>query len=129
MKLSKDDLKVVSFPDTEVTSMEVDLANSTLSIKCLDGLLARTTGNKCIEDVVIRIENFDSITAEEYIEQTTQVKPDNDEYFLKDICEFLIEDNKIILKGFSQKRGYWSEYHVVGGNLVVSYAKETLPFT
>ena len=52
MELSNENLKVVSFSDAEVTSMEVGLANSTLSIKCLDGYLAWPTGGKCIEDVV-----------------------------------------------------------------------------
>lgn len=129
MELNNEDLMVVSFPDTEVTSMEVDLATSSVLIKCLDGYLNRSSGRKCIEDVVIKISNFESITAKEFIEKINEVRPNDQEYFLKDICEFSFDGRNTVLKGFSKQRGYWSEYHITGGHLVISYAKEISPLT
>jgi hypothetical protein len=50
---------------------------------------------------------------------TEREVPDKELEHFEFIQEILIEDCKVILKGFSKNSGLWMKYEFVGGNFVV----------
>jgi hypothetical protein len=74
-----------------------------------------------LKRVMIEIKNYQSVEIIEFIESTNIIHEFNGEFALKDICEFILTDNSVTLKGFSKIRGFWTEYVFTSCSLSVGY--------
>jgi hypothetical protein len=121
-QFSKAEIKLLSFPDADVKEFTVNVSKKFFSVKCGDGYLDEKEGGHVIHAVELQIQGFESLEIKEFAnEKLTLVEIYTNDFALKDICEFTVENNSISLKGFSKLRGYWTEYLFSGGELSGHY--------
>jgi hypothetical protein len=100
--LSLSQLNELSFPDTEILDFELDSLEKICKIFCLHGFLGKFLSGMILKRVMIEIKNYQSVEIIEFIESTNMIHEFNGEFALKDICEFILTDNSVTLKGFSK---------------------------
>lgn len=119
--LSKSELYELSFPDTEISDFQLDPLGRVCKISCIDGLLGKSPSGRILNKVTIEIEDYQTLIISEFIESHSLVHEFNQDFSLKDICEFSLKEGTITLKGFSKTRGFWTEYVFTGGSLEVTF--------
>ncbi len=115
MKVDKQDIDDVSFPDAIVSSFNFDPGNKSLCLvmngACFDGLelpnfsYARLELNSWSN---AHFNEFDPLT-----DKWRAITPFDDE--LKDICELKVENSSLFLRGFCRKSGLWTEIKICEG--------------
>ena len=119
--LTADDIRNLSFPDTEVITFKLDLDKKLFEVNTIDAYVGETPGGREIQYVSLKISRFESVKIEEFKDNAAAQINFNPDFGLRDICEFIFEGRNVVLKGFSKARGYWTEYLFTGGKLTVSY--------
>ena len=100
------ELKLLSFPDAQVLEMTADIANKTFSLT-LDRAYFDSKHKINIDGGTLVLNNWEHFSSKLYsLEGSWNF--DFDE--LKDICEFIVSDTQVMLKGFGKKTGNWTEY-------------------
>jgi hypothetical protein len=117
-KLSISELQNLTFPDSRVLDMNIDLDKRLARIDTESGYLALDGGNK-LRNCKIIIKNWSSISAKLYRSQTREWENlrSNIEKF-DDICEFEFNE-KITFRGFGSDSGQWIEIIFAKGILEV----------
>jgi hypothetical protein len=116
--LTKQEIRSLTFPDSDVLEFSLDLPARFLSVRCSDGYLDAKEGGRVICGVELQIIGFDSLQIREFAnEKMTSVDKYSDVFALKDICEFTGDHDGTTLKGFSKLRRFWTEYFFSGGDL------------
>jgi hypothetical protein len=116
--IKKNEFQYLSFPDTQLIDFHLDFSSRNLAVKCADGYLDLPDAPKELEDVVLELKSFQDLTIKEFCEdKLTLVEKYSSAYALKDMCEFMVDQDLATLKGFSAVRGQWTEYWFTGGEL------------
>lgn len=121
MKITKkEEIRSLSFPDTKVISMNLDLAHTTFIIQTDTAFLS----NKKIDlkQCKVSVSNWKNIGAKIYYSDTKcwkilslfNLEP------LVDICEFEVTENShIIFRGFGKESGQWIELDFTSADICV----------
>ncbi len=113
----------LSFPDAQVEAVDLDARARRMALRVdgawLDSGLARSVG---AGELVIT--GWDRLDVRAY-EHGAQ-KWSNIEFTpLRDICEFLVDESAIVLRGFAKDSGLWTEVAAVGGQIQAAYTAQT----
>jgi hypothetical protein len=113
----------LSFPDAQVKSVDLDLPARRLALR-VDGAWLDSQGASAIGAGELAISGWDHLDVRVYeheAEQWSKVgfTP------LRDICEFLTDASKIILRGFAKDSGLWTEVAAVGDQIHATYTVQT----
>ena len=119
-KLSNIELKHLSFPESEVLSMDLNLEDKIMKLD-IDSCYVDLSEGKRYFECSLELRNWRSLKVELY-EASSQkdlilnpVSADK----LADICEFEFGE-EYIFRGFGKLTGQWIEYSFSGGELVVN---------
>ncbi|NRA66654.1 MAG: hypothetical protein HRU19_19350 [Pseudobacteriovorax sp.] len=124
MVVSEKDLKCLSFPEAQVLEMNVDPLRKTINIHVDHAYIDDSNSGIHLQKVVLSISDFRDISACEFESGILKpINPEDHRFFLRDICEFLIENDQILIKGFSKIRGFWVEFEILHGKLTVEYSQ------
>lgn len=112
----------LSFPDSTVKGMIIDKDLRTLKIK-VDTAWLDNNGGITLNNGELMFFRYEAIECKSYNkinEDFTWVKC-QDIVVLKDICEFQIVGNKIILRGFGSSSGFWTEITIINSSVTFSF--------
>ena len=104
--LSKEQVRDVSFPDAPVESFTIDEGEKSASFVS-DAFVGEAPTGKWFDDSTVTI-SFSSFQITE--EDERAIHSYSSEYALREICEFIIEANELIIKGFTVGPGVWTEF-------------------
>jgi len=110
MEITLDVLKKIIFSDFDVKKMDVFFDEKKIFILMEGGIL----DNRVLKDIEIIFFNFEKVELKLFDNENqkwvnlTKISLDK----LKDICEFLYDNNNIILRGFGENTGKWIEYKI-----------------
>lgn len=116
--LSAEQLNVMSFPDAPISGFNLDLEKNELRFFS-DAFVGKGANGHWLNNVDVTIERFHSLKILE--EEKREILKYTDEFALREICEFAVSENTIVMKGFSIGRGLWTEFLFSGGVLNVRY--------
>ncbi len=119
--LLREELGNISFPDSDVKKMFIDLNKHILKIYTDSCYLANGEG-KILFNCKLKLANWSNLKISIYDALTNEmcfVAPIIDEQ-LADISEFNYGE-LIIFKGFWVNTGQWLEYEIIGGTFELEY--------
>lgn len=120
--LSKDEIKLLSFPDATIVSFFINEDLTEFEIECNRSYLDFETGIS-FSLTAIKIGSNNVIIREwidnAFVDITMNKKED---LILKDICEFMLLDNKLLIKGFGVISGMWIEYEFTEYTIAINVA-------
>ncbi len=121
--LTSDQLALLIFDNSLVSSMHVDQANKTLKIVCDRAFLDQGDEAVEIHNVTIEVSAYDSLQARIYNDEEFETVEASDAAFhLAELCEWTHEGGKTMISGFSNQEGSWSDYTAQGGTFSVSHS-------
>ncbi len=100
------ELSLLSFPDSQVLKININIENKLLSLSVDNAYLDRNSGIN-IDGGILTINDWEQFEAKIYSSEGVW---SNDFDELKDIGEFTVSDEQIKLKGFGKRTGQWVEY-------------------
>ena len=104
--LSNEQVKDISFPDAPVEGFEINEGEKSAKFVS-DAFVGEAPTGKWFDDSTVTI-SFSSVQITEEDEKT--IHPYASEYALTEICEFIIEENRLIVRGFTVGPGLWTEF-------------------
>lgn len=120
-RLTESEIKILSFPDTQVTEFNFDPEGKRLQLKCSYGYLEVSPNGKELKNVILELFEFERVTISEFKNNKVAViSLYSPTLALRDVCEFIFTDTQISIKGFS-KEGYWIEYCFENSEVMVCY--------
>lgn len=112
----------LSFPDAQVERIDLDLPARRLTLRVDDAWLD-SEGARCIGAGELVITGWDRLDARVYDHAAD--KWSNVTFTpLRDICEFLVGESTIVLRGFAKDSGLWMEVAAVGGQIQGTYTPQ-----
>ena len=114
--LTREQIKDMSFPDAPVESFILDSGAMKITF-ISDAFIGDGESGQWFDNVTITISDFNDFRILE--EGKSEVPLFSEEYALREICEFVVTEESIILRGFSKGRGLWTEYSVVKPSIEV----------
>jgi hypothetical protein len=120
--LTSDQLAELTFDNSAVIAMRVDSASRSFTIRCNRALLDRGDVSIEIYNVTIGILGYEKIQARIYSDDVfVNVDAGDETYHLAELCEFTAGDSQVMLSGFCNQEGAWSDYTVEGGALSITH--------
>jgi kynureninase len=119
--LQSHELKQLSFPDAQVTDMQL-LAIEKVLVILLDGAWLETAQNgESLKSCHLVIKNWETLRIQAYnhTQKCWFNLPIDTTDLLKDICEAEFSANSVHLRGFGTQSGQWLEYIVEGMSLIL----------
>lgn len=106
-------LQDLSFPDSQVTEMRLDMEQGQFEV-LIDGAhldAEDAHGGSVLPEGRLLIEDWESLEIRQFnpVSETWDNVPIKSADGLKDLCEVSFKTN-IVLRGFSAKSGQWTEY-------------------
>ena len=115
--LNKKQIQDVSFPDAPVEHFVANEDNRTVSF-ISDAFVGTGPTGKWFDNSKVEIAFCDVRVLEE---DSNEVSAYNDEYALREICEFILKDRILIMRGFSTGPGLWTEFTFTNPVIKVGY--------
>lgn len=122
MILDLDEISNLSFPDSVVINSVIDLESKIFEMK-IDFAWLDIHSGKLLKNVLLRITDWQELILKRYDSDNQKWYHQNDHNsaFLKDICEFEVSSDLLVIKGFSSYNGQWHEWGFKKANVVVEF--------
>lgn len=113
----------LSFPDAQVETVDLDSHARRMALR-VDGAWLDNGSVRSIGAGELVITGWDRLDVRAYEHEaqkwsTTEFTP------LADICEFLVNESAIVLRGFAKDSGLWTEVAAVGDQIQAAYTAQT----
>lgn len=113
----------LSFPDAQVEAVDLDAHARRMALR-VDGAWLDNGSARSIGPGELVITGWDRLDVRAY-EHEAQ-KWSNIEFTpLRDICEFLVDESAIVLRGFAKDSGLWTEVAAIGDQIQAAYTAQT----
>lgn len=112
-------LAKLSFPDAQVETIDLDLDARRMALR-VDNVWLDSEGVRSMSAGELVINGWDRLDIRAY-EHHTQKWSKIEFAPLRDICEFLVGESAIVLRGFAKDSGLWTEVTAVGDQVQVAY--------
>lgn len=113
----------LSLPDAQVETVDLDARARRLALR-VDGAWLDNGSARSIGPGVLFIAGWDRLDVRAY-EHDAQ-KWSNIKFTpLRDICEFIVSESAIVLRGFAKDSGQWTEVAAIGDQLQAAYTAQT----
>ena len=115
---SQDQINDVSFPDAPVSEFKLDGIKRMLTFTT-DAFVGSAPTGRWFDEAIVTIFDFEEVKIIE--ENSKIVQRFLPEFALRGICEFILTDGKLVMRGFSYGRGLWTEYCFVKPKIQIEY--------
>jgi hypothetical protein len=116
--LSNDQIRMASFPDAPITEFNLNESKKLLTFTT-DVYVGSVPDGIWFDDAVVTISDFEWLRiVEEDSKEITAFSPN---FALREICEFIISDDKIVLRGFTCGPGLWTEFCFQNPKVQISF--------
>lgn len=115
--LNAKQIQDVSFPDAPVEHFVATQDNKLVSF-ISDAFVGTSPTGKWFDDSKVEI-NFSDVQVLE--EDSNEVSAYAHEYALREICEFILTDKTLIMRGFSIGPGLWTEFTFTNPIIKIGY--------
>ena len=113
----------LSFPDAQVETVDLDPCARRMALR-VDGAWLDSEGARSIGAGELVITGWDRLDVRAY-EHEAQKWSKIEFTPLRDICEFLVDESAIVLRGFAKDSGLWTEVSAVGDQIQAAYTAQT----
>ncbi len=105
--LSVEQIRMASFPDAPVTDFSLNEAKKLLTF-ITDVYVGSAPDGIWFDDSLVTISDFEWFKIIE--EDSKEIAAFSPNLALREICEFIMCDEKIVLRGFTCGAGLWTEF-------------------
>jgi hypothetical protein len=108
--LSQEDIKNLSFPDARVLDFVINNKVKSLLIRFDSAFVDAPEGGRRLQETTLNFTDFEITAALEFRDSAfSPIDAAITEPALRDVCEFVLDDDTAHLRGFSQHSGLWTE--------------------